>query len=152
MNYQVLLPFVLAMFPILERYAISVAILEAHLSIPLAFVVVLIGNMIPVLFLVYFLGPVTDFFSKYSKEFKKLFDFICKYARNKHAKKFESLKELAILLIAALPIPLMGTWSAALAAFVFDIPPRKSIPLIFFGAIISNTLVALTTKGITLFI
>jgi uncharacterized membrane protein len=151
MSLALVVPFFLAMFPILERYAISVAILEYHLNLPTAYFVVLLGNMLPVIAIVYLLGPLTDLFSKYSKAFKKVFEAVCRYSRNKNAKRFEALKDLAILVIAALPIPLMGTWSGALAAFIFDVPPAKSIPLIFAGAIISNTVVALTAKGITLF-
>lgn len=149
---ELILPFVLAMFPILERYAISVALLESQLSLPMAYFVVLIGNMLPVIAIVYLLGPVTSFISKYWKFFKKVFEAVCTWSRKKNAKRFETLKEMAILLIAALPIPLMGTWSAALAAFIFDVPPKKSIPLIFIGAIISNTLVVLATMGVVSFL
>lgn len=148
MSLQLLVPFVLAMFPIVERYAISVALVENHMAILPAYLLVLTGNMLPVVFIVYFLEPVTDFCSKYSKLFKKVFEAVCKYSRNKNAEKFEKLKELAILLIAALPIPLMGTWSGALAAFLFGVPPKKSLPLIFIGAIISNTFVVLATMGV----
>lgn len=150
MTIEYLVPFVFAMFPIAERYAISVALAKYNMSIPVAFAIVLVGNMLPVIAIVYLLGPITDFISKYWDWFRRLFETVCKWSRGKNAKRFEALEDLAILLIAALPIPLMGTWSAALAAFLFDVPPKKSIPLIFIGAIISNTIVALGVEGILL--
>ena len=70
----------------------------------------------------------------------------------KHSKKFETFEEIALVTFVAIPLPGTGAWSGALVAFVFGIPPKKSIPLIFLGVAIAGIAVSLITLGIKFFI
>ncbi len=138
--------FLLAATPIIElRGALPVAILGFHLQIWQAYLLCVIGSFAPTIVIVYLLGPVSDFLRKYIKFFEWFFSKLFQYARDKNSKKIEALKESSVFIIAALPIPLAGAWSAALAAFVFDIPPRKSLPLMFLGTAVAGGIVLLLT-------
>jgi len=140
--------FILAAMPIIElRGALPVAILSFHLPIWQAYVLCVVGSFAPTIVIVYLLGPVSDFLRKHSRFFEWFFSKLFHYARDKHSKKIETLKDATVFVIAALPIPLAGAWSAALAAFLFDVPPKKSLPLMFLGTVIAGAAVLVLTLG-----
>lgn len=140
--------FVLAAAPIIElRGALPVAILGFHLPIWQAYLLCVVGSFAPTIVIVYLLGPVSDFLRKHIRFFEWFFAKLFHYARDRHSKKIEVLKEGTIFVIAALPIPLAGAWSAALAAFIFDVPPKKSLPLMLLGTFVAGAAVLLLTLG-----
>ena len=73
--------------------------------------------------------------------FDKFFTFLFERTRRKHSKKFEKWGALALITFVAIPLPITGGWSGALAAFVFGIPFKKALPLIFSGVIIAGVIV-----------
>jgi uncharacterized membrane protein len=150
MDLAVLKIFFLAMAPIGElRVALPVALTHYELPLLTAYVVSVLGNFIPVVFIVYLLDPVQKFLSKHSRFFKWFFKKLFERTRRKHTKKFETFEEVALITFVAIPLPVTGAWSGALAAFVFGISPKKSIPLIFIGILISGVIVTALTYGVT---
>lgn len=144
---------IIAMIPIGElRAALPLAISHYHLSIPLAFTLAVVGNMLPVIFIAFLLEPVSKFLMEKSRFFNWFFNKLFHYTRTKHSKKFEQLEEVALVTFVAIPLPMTGAWSGALAAFVFGIPPKKSLPLIFLGVLIAGVIVTVLTTGISYFI
>lgn len=151
MQEEIIKTLILAMTPIGElRVALPIALTQFELSLPVAYIVSVFGNIIPVISIIYLLEPVSKFLSKRSKFFKNFFDKLFIKTREKHSKKFEALEEIALITFVAIPLPVTGGWSGALAAFVFGIPPKKSIPLIFIGILIAGVIVALITEGVGL--
>lgn len=138
-----------AMMPIGElRVSIPLALTQFNLPFWQAYLFSIIGNMIPILFIVFLLNPVSEFLSKYSKFFKWFFNWLFERTRKRHSKKFETLEEVALVTFVAIPLPVTGAWSGAVAAFVFGIPPKKSLPLIFAGVLIAGIIVSLLTIGV----
>ncbi|MFH1186892.1 MAG: small multi-drug export protein [Candidatus Levyibacteriota bacterium] len=145
--------FISAMLPISElRGALPLALLHYKLPLITAFLISVIGNMIPVIFIAYLLGPVQKFLSAHSRLFHWFFQKLFTRTRSKHSKKFEAMEEIALVSFVAIPLPITGGWSGALAAFVFGIPPKKSIPLIFLGVLIAGVIVSVLTLGVKYFI
>lgn len=143
-----LIVFILAAAPIIElRGALPVAIFSYGMNPWYAYVLCVIGSFAPTIVIVYLLGPVSDFLRKHVRFFEWFFAKLFHYARDKHGKKIETLKDASVFVIAALPIPLAGAWSAALAAFVFDVPPKKSLPLIFAGTAVAGAAVLIISLG-----
>jgi uncharacterized membrane protein len=141
--------FIVAMMPIGElRVSLPLALTKLNMSLPLAFLISVVGNMFPVIFIAYFLEPVSRFLSKHSKFFEWFFEWLFRYTRKKHSKKFEVFEEIALVTFVAIPLPMTGAWSGALAAFVFGIPPKKSLPLITLGVIGAGIIVTIITLGI----
>jgi uncharacterized membrane protein len=150
---DILKTFALALMPIGElRVALPVALEVYKISWPVAFIVSVVGNMVPVIFFSFLLDPISKFLMKHSRFFKWFFNWLFERTRKKHSKRFETLEEVALVTFVALPLPITGAWSGTLAAFVFGIPPKKSIPLIFLGVLIAGAIVTLLTKGVGLFI
>jgi uncharacterized membrane protein len=150
---EILRTFVLAMMPIGElRVALPVALEVYKMPWLTAFALSVVGNMIPVIFFAFLLDPISKFLMEHSKFFKWFFNFLFERTRKKHSKKFETLEEVALVTFVAIPLPVTGAWSGILAAFVFGIPPKKSIPLIFVGVLIAGIIVSALTLGVRFFI
>jgi uncharacterized membrane protein len=141
--------FLIAMAPIGElRVSLPLALTKFNMSLPLAFTISVLGNMFPIIFIVYFLEPVSIFLSKHSKFFNWFFKWLFQYTRKKHSKKFEVMEEIALVTFVAIPLPMTGAWSGALAAFVFGIPPKKALPLLALGVIGAGVIVTIVTLGL----
>ena len=141
------------MLPVVElRGAIPFAMATYGFSPWEALLVAVIGNIIPAFILVPFIGRAGVFLSEKSELWKSFFSYFLVRTRNNHTKKFELLKEFALVVLVAIPLPLTGVWTASLVAYIFDIPFRKAIPLIFIGVVIAGVIVTLATLGfITVF-
>ncbi|MDD3481203.1 MAG: small multi-drug export protein [Patescibacteria group bacterium] len=138
-----------AMIPIGElRAAIPLGLSAFHLPVWQVFVLSVIGNMIPIVFIVFLLEPVSNFLSKHFRFFKWFFNWLFERTRHKHSHRFEVLEEIALVTFVAIPLPVTGAWSGAAAAFVFGIPPKKSLPLILLGVLIAGVVVTLITLGL----
>lgn len=146
---QVLNIFISAMLPITElRGALPIALVHYEMDLLTAYTVAVLGNMVPVVIIVYLLDPIQRFLSEKSKFFHWFFQKLFNRTRRKHTKRFEAMEELALVTFVAIPLPMTGGWTGALAAFVFGISPKKSIPLIFLGVLIAGVIVSVFTLGI----
>ncbi len=129
----------MAMIPLAElRGAIPVAHLTFHLPLWEAFIFAVIGNMIPIPFILLLLGPVSDWLMKHSKLMERFFNWLFARTRRKLQKKYELYAELALMVFVAIPLPFTGAWSGAVAAFIFDIPFKKALFWIFLGVLIAG--------------
>jgi uncharacterized membrane protein len=139
----------IAMLPIAElRAALPVALAVYRMSFWPALFWSALGNMFPIFFIVYLLKPVVDFLIKHWGLARRFFDWWFGHVR----RKFEggALKygiDLALVIFVAIPLPLTGAWSGAVAAFLFGIPPRRALILIGIGVIIAGIIVGLLTGG-----
>lgn len=139
----------IAMLPIAElRAALPIALTVYKLPLTVAFFWSVVGNMLPIVILVWFIRPLFLFLSKHSK----LADQFFSWWFNRVHYKFEkgALKygiNIALVIFVAIPLPLTGAWSGAVASFLFGIPPRRALILILFGVIIAGIIVALLTQG-----
>ncbi len=141
--------FLLSMIPIAElRVALPVALVVYKLPLLVAFFWSFLGNMLPIFLVVYLLRPFAAFLAKHSKLADKFFSWWFNRVRY----KFEqgALKygvNFALIIFVAIPFPLTGAWSGAVASFLFGIPPRRALILIFLGVIIAGIIVTLVTLG-----
>ena len=144
---EILKTFLLAMTPIGEiRVALPVAIAVYHINWVLAYFISVIGNLVPIVFLLLFLGPVSKWLSAKSVLFKKFFDWLFERTRRKNTKQIEKYGYLALVAFVAIPLPLTGAWTGAVIAFLFGIPFKKALPLITLGVAIAGLIVLTLTK------
>lgn len=117
-----------------------------------AFLWAVIGNAIPVFFILWWLPPLSIILSERSPLAKKFFDWLFERTKRKFYDKHDKWGNFALYLFVAIPFPLTGAWTGSLAAFIFGIPKTKALPLIYFGMITAGAIVTLTTMGVlTLF-
>lgn len=144
-----LIVLLISMLPIFElRGAIPVAIGAYGISVPVAFFLSVLGNIIPIIFILWFLKAISDFLSHRSYHFNRFFTWLLERTRRNHSKKFERWKEFALVILVAIPLPFTGAWTGALAAFVFGIPIKKAFPLIILGVLIAGMVVTCVTVGV----
>lgn len=137
------------MVPVLElRAAIPVGC-SLGLNAWQCAVAAIIGNMIPVPFIILFIRRIFDFMRKHWKKLGRLADRL----EEKAEKKKPLVQKYAILgltLLVAIPLPGTGAWTGALVAAMLDIRLRRAIPCILLGVIIAAVIVTMVAYGIRL--
>jgi len=95
-----------------------------------------------------FLKYFSEFLMQRVYFFNRLLNYVFSKTRDRHFKKFEKWEHWALIILVAIPLPLTGAWTGSLAAFLFDIPFKKSLWLILLGVIIAGIIVtALSLLG-----
>lgn len=151
MNYlsEELATLFLAMLPVGElRVSLPVAYSVYNLSIYSAFFWSIVGNMIPVFFLLWLFSPISKWLMERVQWINKLLTWIFERTRNKHNKKFIRWGALALVVIVGIPLPGTGAWTGALLAFLFGIPYKKALGLIFAGVLLAGVIVSAITLGV----
>ncbi len=144
-----LIVLLISILPISElRGAIPVAIGVYNMSVPTAFFWAVLGNIIPVIFILWFLKAISGFLGRHSYHFNRFFTWLFERTRRSHSKKFKRWKEFTLVILVAIPLPFTGAWTGALAAFVFGIPIKKAFPLIVLGVLIAAIVVTCITIGV----
>ncbi|MFC1687596.1 COG2426 family protein [Patescibacteria group bacterium] len=142
-----------AMTPIGElRAAIPVAQTAWNLSPFAAAIWSIIGNIIPVVVILLFLNPITEFLRRNSKLLNRFFTWL--FARTR--KRFtESKKKYGIfftlVIFVAIPLPITGAWTGSIAAYLFGIPFRVAFSAILLGILIAAGIVTAITMGVISF-
>jgi uncharacterized membrane protein len=141
--------FLIAMIPVTElRAALPLAYKVYGLSAFWAWFWSVMGTYAAMVIIVFLLDPVAKLLSRWFGIFAKFFTWLFEHTRKRANGKMEKYGEWAIFILAATPIPLLGGLTGALAAFVFGVPLRKSLPLLLFGTMVSGMIVL----GITVYL
>lgn len=151
---EIISVFLTSLSPIAElRGAIPLGILVYKMNPVVVFLISIIGNIAPVIFLLLFLDRVKNFLLKQkSNFFEKIFYYLDKRTSTKFQTYFNRYKELGLLIFVAIPLPFTGAWSGALAASLFNIPKKQAFFLISGGVLIAGIIVLMLIElGIKVF-
>ena len=142
-----LITFFLGMCPIIEiRGAIPVGV-GLGLSYFEAFVVGFLGNIIPIYFIVKYIGPIFVFFGRF-KIFKKIIDWASDRATKKieESERLQNFTALGLFLFVAIPVPGTGAWVGSLIANFLHVPLKKAwLPLA--GGVLAAGIIVLAATG-----
>lgn len=146
-----LVTIIIAMLPISElRGAIPIAIGIYGINPVDAFILAVIGNMMPVIPLLLFLESVSNFLRRWNF-WDRFFTWLFTRTHRNHSKEFEKYGTLALAIFVGLPLPATGAWTGCAAAFVFGIKFRNALLAITSGVIAAGIIVTLiTVAGINL--
>ena len=141
-----------SMIPIVElRGAIPFGVATLGLPYGAAFVAAIIGNMIPVPFIVVYIRRIFLWMRRHLPRLNSLVDRMEKKAHLK-GQKVTRYKYLGLMIFVAIPLPGTGAWTGALAAAFLDMPLRKALPSIFAGVLLAGCIMSLLTAfGINVF-
>ncbi len=141
--------FFLSMIPITElRATIPLAIVQLKMSPWSAFFYAVLGNTLMGVLVVLIAEPVTRLVIN---KIKFLHYFWEKYINRitvKNKDKFEKWGALALITFIAIPLPMTGAFTGAIAASIFQVPLKKTAPVILAGCVIAGVIVT----GITLWV
>ena len=134
-----------------------IPVLELRASIPIGSslglnpwqcaIAAIIGNMIPVPFIILFIRKIFLFLRR---NWSKMSRFV-EHLEAKAEKKKPLVQKYAILgltLLVAVPLPGTGAWTGALVAAMLDIRLKRAVPCILLGVIIAAIIVTMITYGI----
>ena len=143
---KVLLTFLVSMVPVIElRGGIPFG---AALGLdPLsAAVAAILGNLVPVPFIILFIRHIFDWLRKYEKP-RALVE---KFEKKAHLKSKNVIKyqTFGLCLFVALPLPGTGAWTGALIAAILDMRFKRAMPSIILGVLIAATIVTCITRGV----
>jgi len=134
----------MAMIPIAElRAALPVSITVFNLPWYEGFYLSVIGNMIPVPFLLLFFDAVSKLIQKTTIG-KRFVDWLLKHTARRTG-VIEKYKFAGLVIFVAIPLPLTGAWTASLAAYILGLRFWPSFLAILTGVMIAGVIVTVLT-------
>lgn len=156
--------FVISMLPIIElRGSIPVG---AAVGLPfyINYILSVIGNMLPVPFILLFIPRFLDFLARF-KIFRPMVEWLKGKAEKKKTKvlvdgdapaderpKMSWRVFLALSLFVAIPLPGTGAWTGSLVASLFRLPKKGALSATFVGVVISGIVMTLASYGVVEFL
>jgi len=138
----------ISMVPIIElRGGLPIGI-ASGLSFPSAYIASVIGNLIPVPFIILFIRRIFLFIRKHFPKFNSFIDKLEAKAHLK-GKKVKKYQKLGLYIFVAIPLPGTGAWTGSLVAAFLDIRLKDAILPIFMGVLTAGILIMILTYGIT---
>ena len=138
--------FVISLMPILElRGGLIAASLLKVPPVP-AYIISIIGNLIPIPLILWFLDSVFAFMKKH-KILVKFIDF-CERKGNEKKGQIEKLGFWGLVLFVGVPLPGTGAWTGTLAASLLDMDFKKSVIAVMAGVILAGIIMGLGTAGV----
>lgn len=136
---------VLASLPVVElRGAVPVGISILGIPPPMAYMLAVLGNMIPVPLILTCLGPLVKA-SAGVPPLYKILEGILSRARTQTQRMDKDTIFLGLAYFVAVPLPGTGAWSGAIAAFVLDVPFWPAVLSNFLGVCCAGLLVTMLT-------
>lgn len=144
--------FLMAMVPIIElRGAIPYGAGIAGLPIWQAALIAVLGNLLPVPFLVVF---TRDVFVWMRKKSDKLNSIVLRMERKADRNKDVVLRYefWGLMILVAIPLPGTGAWTGALVAAMMDMQLKRAFPAIALGVVVAAFIVTWVTYGASMFL
>lgn len=143
---KLLMTLLISMVPVIElRGAIPIA--TAHgLNFWTAIVVSIVGNLIPVPFIIIFIRKIFDWMKRHSKRLGSIAAKMEARAEKKRG-TVEKYAFWGLVVLVAIPLPGTGAWTGALVAAMMDMRLKRAFPAIMLGVLIAGAIVAFVTYG-----
>lgn len=133
-----LIIFIISMVPILELRGGIIAAALLHIPIAQAIPICLMGNIVPIPFILLFIKPIFRWM-KGTKLFKPMVEKIESKSMAK-SDKIQKYEFWGLVLFVGIPLPGTGAWTGALLACLLDIKMKKAVPAIFLGLLLATTI------------
>lgn len=117
------------------------------LDYPLALAAAVLGNMVPVPFIVVYISRI---FHWMRNRIPKMDSFITKLETKAHLKgeSVEKYGPIALMLFVGIPLPGTGAWTGALIAALLDMKLKHAVPCIFLGVLMAAAIITTVTFGV----
>ncbi len=139
--------FLLAMTPVLELRAAIPAGIAMELNPYAVFLTAVLGNMLPVPFIILFIRKIFDWMRAREGFLARVVTKLeAKAARG--AKLFYKYELFGLFLLVAIPLPGTGAWTGALVAALLNIRVRNAALIILAGVCAAGLLVSAAALGV----
>lgn len=144
---KVIYTFLISMVPVIELRGAIPAGVASGLNIWVAIAVSVLGNLVPVPFIILFIRKIFALMRKWST---KLNGLVTKL-EDRAAKKSDVVQKYAfwgLFILVAIPLPGTGAWTGALVAAMLDMRLKKAFPAIAIGVLGAAVIVSFATYGV----
>ena len=117
------------------------------LSVPKAYLAAVIGNMLPVPFIIVYIRRIFQWMRRHMPKLNSMVDKLEKKAHEK-GREIARYEILGLFLFVAIPLPGTGAWTGSLAAAFLDMRLKKAIPTIAAGVLTAGVLISILTFGV----
>ncbi len=138
--------FIISMIPILELRGGLVAASLLNVSITTAIPICIVGNIIPIPFILLFIKQIFKWLKKI-----KLFRGMIERLEARAMGKSEAIKKYefwGLVLFVGIPLPGTGAWTGSLIAALLDIDFKKAILAELLGIIIATVIMSVVSYGL----
>ena len=147
---EFLLTMLISMLPVAELRAGVPAGVAMGLPIPLALLAGVLGNMLPVPFVILFIRRIFRWARTRFPGLGGMIDRLEKRAYDKiESKNLVRYEAWGLLLFVAIPLPGTGAWTGSLIAALLDLRLKNAVPVIFAGVVIAGAVITGLTYGVT---
>ena len=142
-----LIAFGMSMVPVLELRGSLFWAAAAGINPIVAYIICVIGNILPVPFLIRFVRPVFEWMKNRTTWMRNIVEKLEAKAHDKSdvIKKYEML---GLFLLVAIPLPGTGAWTGSLVAAVLGMRVKDSFPMIVLGVMAAGVVVSLAAYGV----
>lgn len=136
-----------SMIPVVElRGGIPFGV-SLGLSVPAAYLAAVIGNLLPIPFIIVYIRRVFRWLRKSLPRLDRMVDALERKAHLK-GRIITRYKYLGLTLFVAIPLPGTGAWTGALAAAFLDMPLRRAMPAVILGVLTAGVVISVLTFGV----
>lgn len=141
-----LIVFIISLMPILELRGGLIAAALLGLDIVPAFIICLIGNLLPLPFILWFITPIFNRLKK-TKHLSKL---VTKLENKALAKKdkIEKAEFWGLLFFVGIPLPGTGGWTGCLIASLINMDKKKAMTAATCGVLLAGIIVGTFSFGL----
>ena len=138
--------FVISLFPILELRGGMLAATLLHVDFLIALIICIIGNLLPIPFILIFLEKVLKLLEKW-KVTAKLVRWLKKKSDSKRS-QIDKYGYPGLILFVGIPLPGTGAWTGSLVAIMLGLDKKKSFFCIIIGVILASIIMSIVSYGI----
>jgi len=147
---EFLLTMLISMVPVVELRGGVPAGVAMGLPIPMALLAGVIGNMLPVPFVILFIRRIFKWVRVHIPKLGGLIDRLEQRAYRKMSNQnLVRWQAWGLLMFVAIPLPGTGAWTGALIAALMDLRLKNAVPVIFVGVLIAGLIMTALTYGAT---
>ena len=143
-----ILVFIISLMPILElRGGLLAASLMGVKPVP-AYIVSIIGNVIPVPFILLFLNKILDWMKKSKVKWMNKFAGWLEKKADKNKTQIEKYGYWGLLLFVGIPLPGTGAWTGCLVASVLHLDRKKAFIATMGGILLASIIMMIISYGL----
>ncbi len=140
-----LITFLLSMIPIFELRGSIIYAAAKGVEWYYAFPIAIMGNMLPIPFILMLLRPVLNWM-KSTKLFSKFAHRFQEKALSK-AGKIRKAEFYGLMIFVGVPLPGTGGWTGSAIAALLDMRLRRALPAIFLGVVLAGVIMTVASYG-----
>lgn len=141
-----LIVFIISLMPILELRGGLIAAALLDLNPVTSYIISIIGNVLPVPFILWFINSILEWMRK-SKKFNKIAKWLDKKVE-KNKDKIEKFGFWGLVLFVGIPLPGTGAWTGCLVAAVLEMDRKKSFFAAMIGILIASIIMMVLSFGL----